>query len=113
MTEMLHCEFCRYISLSSVQMGVHRSKCHEQELANEGAAQRAKETLQAQNRSRRQLKPEVGFTLERFYGKDYFICPQCRRPALAKPTAAHPEPGVCRNLYWLRSDWLHAIKSTT
>ncbi len=98
---LLHCEFCRFATFSQPVLDVHLSKCHEQKLADEGAAKSARESWEAEKRAR-DTKERPGYrpSLAALYGKDYVICPTCLRPSVAASTPAHPEPGVCHNYYW-------------
>jgi len=101
---LLHCEFCRFATFSEAVLTVHIGKCHEEELANEAAAKKAREFWEAEKRAIASKKrPGYLASLVALYGKDYFICPTCLRPSIAAPTPAHPQPGVCHNYYW--HDW--------
>jgi len=98
---LLHCEFCRFSTFSQPVLDVHLGKCHEDELANEAAAKKAREEKEAEKRAiAAKKKPEYLASLAALYGPDYFICSTCLRPSIAKHTPAHPEPGVCHNYYW-------------
>lgn len=106
---LLHCEFCRFATFSQPVLDVHLGKCHEQELADEAAAKKARESWEAEKRARdAKEKPSYRPSLAALYGPDYFICHTCLRPSIAKTTPAHPEPGVCHNYYWF--DWAEWVR---
>lgn len=114
---LLHCEFCRFATFSAPQFQTHLGKCHEQLLADEGDAKRARESWEAEKRARdAKGKPSYQPSLGVLYGKNYFICSTCLRPSIATPTPAHPEPGVCHNYYWhdwakeARARWVKGIR---